>query len=62
LTILHQYKDLLSTDDLSEIFGVSKQTVYKQIQQGNFGDTVIKIGRSFRIPKIAILNQFFSAH
>ena len=56
--ILENYKDLLSIKDLSEIFDVSKQTIYKEIQNGKFGKP-IQIGRAFKIPKIYILQKYF---
>jgi len=55
---LEKYKDLLSVNDLMEIFGVSKQTIYKNIKDGKFG-TPIKIGRAFKIPRLYIWNKFF---
>ena len=55
---LSSYKDLLSVDDLMKIFGVSKNTIYKCIQQGKFG-TPIQIGRSYKIPKMYIIKKFF---
>ena len=57
--ILSEYKDLLSTDDLSKIFGVSKNTLYKSIQDGHFG-TPIQIGRAYKIPKVYVVKKFFS--
>jgi len=55
---LPQYRDLLSVADLAEIFGVSKNTIYKEIHEGKFG-TPIQIGRAFKIPKTYIINKFF---
>jgi len=56
---LDKYKDLLSVKDLTEIFGVSKQTIYKNIKDGKFG-TPLKIGRAYKIPRIYIWNKFFA--
>jgi len=56
---LDKYKDLLSVKDLTEIFGVSKQTIYKNIKDGEFG-TPLKIGRAYKIPRIYIWNKFFA--
>ena len=58
---LNKYKDLLSVQDLTEIFGVSKQTIYKNIKAGKFG-TPIRIGRAFKIPRIYIWNKFFASY
>jgi len=55
---LIKYEDLLSVDDLTEIFNVSKTTIYKEIKRGKFG-TPIQIGRTFKIPKIYIIKKFF---
>jgi len=56
--ILKGYKDLLSVKDLMEIFGVSTQTIRKELQQGKFG-TPIKIGRAYKIPKVYIIQRYF---
>jgi len=53
---LSKYKDLLSVQDLMEIFNVSHVTIYKEIKQGKFG-TPIRIGRCFKIPKIYIYKK-----
>ena len=59
MNTLLKYPDLLSINDLTEIFGVSKQTIYKEVKQGKFGKP-IQIGRVYKIPKIYILNKYFS--
>ena len=56
---LIKYKDLLSIQDLVEIFGVSKATIYKEIKQGKFG-VPIQVGRAFKIPKNYVLKKYFS--
>ena len=56
---LRDYNDLLSAADLSRIFNISMQTVYKQISKGTFG-TPIKLGRAYMFPKIHILSTFFN--
>ena len=58
---LDKYRDLLSADDLMEIFRVSKATIYKEIQDGKFG-TPIRIGRAYKIPKIYIWDKFFKGY
>ena len=55
---LEKYKDLLSVNDLMEIFSVSKATVYKEMKNGKFGKP-IKIGRAYKVPKIYIWNNYF---
>lgn len=56
--LLDGYKDLLNVNDLSKIFEVSKQTIYKEIKDGKFGNPV-RIGRTYKIPKIFVLQQYF---
>ena len=58
--VLAGYKDLLSVDDLCRIFGVSRQTIYKEIRRGKFGEAV-QNGRSCRFPKARIVQKFFQA-
>ena len=57
LGVLAKYRDLLSVDDLSEIFSVSKNTVYKELKEGKFG-TPVKIGRAYKIPKVYVLRNY----
>jgi hypothetical protein len=59
-TALSEYRDLLSAADLSEIFGVGINTVYKERRNGKFG-TPIKIGRAYKIPKIYIIERYFGS-
>jgi len=56
---LTEYRDLLSVKDLSTLFDVSEQTIYKEIKDGKFG-VPIKIGRTYKIPKIYIMERYFS--
>ena len=51
-------KDLLSVQDLAELFEVSEETIYKEIKLGKFGSP-IRIGRAYKIPKGFILDKFF---
>jgi len=55
---LSDYGDLLNINDLSKIFKVSKNTIYKSIKDGKFG-IPIQIGRAFKIPKIYVVKKFF---
>ena len=57
--ILDSYKDLLSASDFAEIFDTTKNTIYKEIQRGTFGDP-IKIGRKYRVSKKYVSDKFFS--
>ena len=55
---LSNYGDLLNVEDLSAIFEVSKNTIYKSVKDGKFG-TPIQIGRAYKIPKTYIIKKFF---
>ena len=55
---LNKFRDLLSVQDLTKIFSVSKATIYKEIKQGKFG-TPIQVGRAYKIPKTYIVKNFF---
>ena len=55
---LTKYRDLLNVRDLMEIFEVSEQTIYKEIKKGKFGDP-IRVGRSYKIPKVYVVRKFF---
>ena len=54
---LDEYGDMLSVDDLAEIFRVSKSTIYKEIKEGKFGNP-INIGRALKVPRLYIWNRF----
>jgi len=58
---LMKYSDLLSIKDLTEIFQVSKQTIYKEIKLGKFGSP-IQIGRAYKVPKTYILEKYISSY
>ena len=58
IEVLSNYGDLLNAEDLSEIFDVSKNTIYKSIKDGKFGKP-IQIGRAYKIPKMYVINTFF---
>ena len=56
--ILENYGDLLDVEDLSAIFEVSKNTIYKSVKDGKFG-TPIQIGRAYKVPKTFVIKKFF---
>ena len=60
-TSLEHYGDLLSVKDLSGLFGVSVQTIYKEIRDGKFGKP-LKFGRVYRVPKIYIYERYFKGY
>jgi len=49
---------LLNIEELSTIFDVSKNTIYKSVKDGKFG-TPIQIGRAYKVPKTYIIKKFF---
>jgi len=55
---LDGYRDLLSVKDLTEIFGVSRQTIYKELKSGKLGSP-IAIGRAIKIPKVYLIQRYF---
>jgi len=55
---LDRFGDLLSVGDLAIIFEVSKQTIYKEMKSGKFGNP-IQIGRAYKIPKFYVLQRYF---
>jgi len=55
--MLRGYRDLLTTQDLSEILGISKQTVYCEIRSGKFGEP-LKFGREYRISKLYLIEKY----
>jgi len=56
--VLSNYGDLLNVEDLSTIFEVSKNTIYKSVKDGKFG-TPIQIGRAYKVPKTYVIKKFF---
>jgi len=56
--VLQNYSDLLTVEDLSTIFDVSKNTIYKSVKDGKFG-TPIQIGRAYKVPKTFVIKKFF---
>lgn len=57
--VLTEYRDLLSVEDLAKIFGVSKQTIYKELRDGKFGKP-IQIGRAYKVSKIFVAKNFIT--
>lgn len=52
-TILKDYPDLMDINQMSKALGVSTKTGYKLIHEGKI--TAMKVGRTFRIPKLHLL-------
>lgn len=56
--VFKNYPDILNIKQVSTILGVSKKTVYSLIKRGAF--SCIKVGREYRIPKVNVVQYFFS--
>jgi excisionase family DNA binding protein len=53
-TILKDYPEIMSVDETSIVLGVSTKTVYKMLKNGKIEN--MKVGRSYRIPKVHLLS------
>ena len=52
--ILSDYPDVMNIEDMSKALSISTKTGYKLIREGKV--TAMKVGRTYRIPKIHLLN------
>ena len=55
--MLREYPDLMNIEQLSKALGVSTKTGYRLIREGKI--TAMKVGRSYRIPKIHLLTYMY---
>ncbi len=53
-SILKEYPDILTVEEMSRALGVSTKTGYKLIRENKI--ECIKVGRSYRIPKAHLLS------
>lgn len=51
--LLREYPDIMNINQVSELLDISTKTCYKLLQEGKI--TCLKVGRSYRIPKIHLL-------
>lgn len=51
--MLKTYPDVMNIHELCEVLGISIKTGYRLLQNGNI--TYIKVGRTYRIPKVYVL-------
>jgi excisionase family DNA binding protein len=56
---INEYRDLLTVDEVAEVFRVHKSTVYKLIKSGQI--RAIKLGREYKCPKSCIIESLFNA-
>lgn len=52
-SVLKEYSDILTVEEMSKALGVSTKTGYKLIRENEI--ECIKVGRSYRIPKAHLL-------
>ena len=55
--MLQEYPDVMNIDQVSEVLGVSTKAVYGLIKGGHL--SVLKIGRTYRIPKIRLVAYLY---
>ncbi len=53
-SVLKEYPDILTVEEMSRALGVSTKTGYKLIRENKI--EFIKVGRSYRIPKANLLS------
>lgn len=51
--MLKEYPDVMNIEEMSRALGVSTKTGYKLIRTGKI--TAMKVGRTYRIPKVHLL-------
>ena len=51
--MLKDYPDVMDIDQMSELLGISTKTAYKLLKNGQI--IALKVGRTYRIPKVHIL-------
>ena len=51
--VFKEYPDVLNVKQVSTLLGVSTKTVYRLLREGIIDS--LKIGREFRVPKVAIM-------
>ena len=52
--LLENYPDVMNIDQMSELLGISTKTGYRLLKDGIIA--ALKVGRTYRIPKVSILN------
>jgi excisionase family DNA binding protein len=55
--MLQKYPDVMNIEQVSEVLGVSTKAVYGLIKDGHL--SVLKIGRTYRIPKIRLVAYLY---
>lgn len=52
--MLEQYEEIMSVDDLCEIFKIGRGRVYELLQSNQI--SAFRLGRNWKIPKIAVID------
>ena len=53
-TVLKDYPEIMSVEETSAALGVSTKTVYEMLKNGTIQN--MKVGRSYRVPKVHLLS------
>jgi excisionase family DNA binding protein len=53
-TVLKDCPEIMSVEETSAALGVSTKTVYKMLKNGTIQN--MKVGRSYRVPKVHLLS------
>jgi excisionase family DNA binding protein len=57
---MNDYPDVMSIEQMCEILGISTKTGYKILKDNQI--TSIKIGRTYRIPKVHLMSYLKISH
>ena len=52
--VLKNYPEIMNVEETSVVLGVSTKTVYKMLKNGTIQN--MKVGRSYRVPKVHLLS------
>lgn len=52
--MLEQYEEIMSVEDLCEIFKIGRGRVYELLQSNQI--SAFRLGRNWKIPKIAVID------
>ena len=58
-SVLKEYPDILTVEEMSRALGVSTKTGYKLLRENKIDS--IKVGRSYRIPKAHLLAYIYTS-
>ena len=58
-SVLKEYPDILTVEEMSRALGVSTKTGYKLLRENKIDS--IKVGRSYRIPKAHLIAYIYTS-